>query len=88
MTDTSAAETQQSIEELLETIQCEGLDKLKGFFPDLDFKDVLTEKPHLAEFLEKQIEHESIKVTDPLLLANAPKLNEDFSNYFVINNLP
>jgi len=27
-------------------------------------------------------------VTDPLLLPNAPKLDEDFSNYFVINNLP
>ena len=25
---------------------------------------------------------------DPLLLPNAPKLNDDFSNYFVINNLP
>ena len=27
-------------------------------------------------------------MTDPLLNPNAPKLNDDFSNYFVINNLP
>lgn len=25
---------------------------------------------------------------DPLSLADAPKFNDDFSNYFVINNLP
>ena len=27
-------------------------------------------------------------VIDPLTLADAPKMNDDFSNYFVINNLP
>lgn len=27
-------------------------------------------------------------VVDPLTLTDAPKLNDDFSNYFVINNLP
>ncbi len=25
---------------------------------------------------------------DPLTLPDAPKMNDDFSNYFVINNLP
>ncbi len=27
-------------------------------------------------------------VVDPMTLPDAPKLNDDFSNYFVINNLP
>lgn len=27
-------------------------------------------------------------VVDPLTLPDAPKMNDDFSNYFVINNLP
>ena len=27
-------------------------------------------------------------VIDPLTLPDAPKMNDDFSNYFVINNLP
>jgi len=27
-------------------------------------------------------------VVDPLTLPDAPKFNDDFSNYFVINNLP
>ena len=31
---------------------------------------------------------ESAKFVEPLNNANAPKLNDDFSNYFVINNLP
>lgn len=29
-----------------------------------------------------------MKATNPLDASNAPKLNDDFSNYFVINNLP
>lgn len=29
-----------------------------------------------------------MRVTDPLALPDAPKFNDDFSNYFVINNMP
>lgn len=29
-----------------------------------------------------------MKIVDPLTIADAPKFNDDFSNYFVINNLP
>ena len=29
-----------------------------------------------------------MSLTDPLSKADAPKLNDDYSNYFVINNLP
>ena len=76
------------MEELLAKIQCEELEKIRQFIPDLDFTEELKAKPHLADFLQKQIQMESARVTDPLDAANAPKLNEDFSNYFVINNLP
>jgi len=76
------------IEELLARIQCDELTRLKQFLPDLDFTDVLDESPQLAEYLQKQIQVEAAKFVDPLKVANAPKLNEDFSNYFVINNLP
>jgi hypothetical protein len=31
---------------------------------------------------------EAMQATDPLLSANAPKLDDDLSMYFVINNLP
>ena len=78
----------EPIEDLLAKIQCEELERLKQYFPDIDFTEELKEKPHLADFLQKQIQMEAAKVVDPLGNVNAPKLNEDFSNYFVINNLP
>ena len=34
------------------------------------------------------IQKQSMTVVDPLTLPDAPKMNDDFSNYFVINNLP
>ena len=39
------------IEELLEQIQCEELNRLLEYLPDLDFTDALTERPELAEYL-------------------------------------
>ena len=69
-------------------IRSEELDKLKQFFPTIDFTEDLEKKPELADFLKKEIQKETPFITDPLAVANAPKLNEDFSNYFVINNLP
>ena len=44
---------QISIEEALAKIQCEEFDRLKQLFPELDFTAELTEKPHLAEYLQK-----------------------------------
>lgn len=88
MTDATTTKETPPVEELLAKIQCEELEKLIEYYPDINFTDILTEKPHLAEFFQKQIQIEAAKVTDPLLNPNAPKLDEDFSNYFVINNLP
>ena len=79
---------QVSIEEAMAMIQCDELGRLRQLFPDMDFTEDLTEKPHLGQYLQNQIKFEAARQTDPLLNANAPKLDEDFSNYFVINNLP
>lgn len=43
------------IEELLANIQCEELEKIRELIPDLDFTEELKTKPHLADFLQKQI---------------------------------
>ena len=43
------------MEELLAKVQCPELEKLRQFFPDLDFTDILEDKPYLAEYLQKQI---------------------------------
>ena len=77
-----------SVEEALAKIECEEFNKLRQLFPEIDFTEELTAQPHLAEYLQKQIQFEAVKQTDPLRNADAPKINEDFSNYFVINNLP
>jgi hypothetical protein len=34
------------------------------------------------------VQKHAMVVVDPMTLPDAPKLNDDFSNYFVINNLP
>ena len=89
MTDTTQSDAKKpSIEELLAKIECEELDKLRSVYPELNFRQVLTEKNLIADYLQKQIQTEAAKLVDPLDDTNAPKLDEDFSNYFVINNLP
>ena len=54
------------LEELLANLQCDELSKLLEIFPDLDFTDELTEKPHLADYIKKEIQRESVNVKDPL----------------------
>ena len=76
------------IKELLAKIECPELAKLQKLYPGLDFEKDLTEKPRLVEFMKQPIQDKAMDASDPLLLPNAPKLNDDFSNYFVINNLP
>ena len=47
------------LEELLASLQCEELGKLLQIFPELDFTDVLSEKPHLADYIKKEIQKEA-----------------------------
>lgn len=77
-----------NMEELLAKIDCPELERIREFFPELDFSEELKKNPHLADHLIKEIQREASKVTDPLAKENAPKLDEDFKEYFVINNLP
>ena len=45
MTDTTQSDAKKpSIEELLAKIECEELDKLRSVYPELNFRQVLTEK--------------------------------------------
>ena len=48
----------------------------------------MAEKPELTDFLKIGVQKAAMTLIDPLTLPDAPKLNDDFSNYFVINNLP
>ena len=90
MTEETKPELDLTIEELLAKVEQgnEGWQRLKEFFPELDFTEELKEKPKLWEHLRRAISAEAPKVAPPLSNPDAPKLNDDFSNYFVINNLP
>ena len=78
------------IEELIKKVtdKNESYDKLKSYFPDLDFTEELEKDPALWEYLRKSINAHAPAIQPPLNDPNAPELNDDFSNYFVINNLP
>ena len=69
-------------------MNCQELTKLKQFYPELSFDAEVEAQPELGEFLRLAIQKHSMTVIDPIAIADAPKFNDDFSNYFVINNLP
>jgi hypothetical protein len=69
-------------------IEGEEYQKLLKLYPELDFTQALSDNPAIAEYLKMVIGKEAMQATDPLLSANAPKLDDDLSMYFIINNLP
>ena len=66
----------------------EGYEKLKQYFEDLDFTEELEKEPALWEYLRRSILSHAPEIQPPLNDPNAPELNDDLSNYFVINNMP
>ena len=52
---------QVSIEEAMAMIQCDELGRLRQLFPDMDFTEDLTEKPHLGQYLQNQIKFEAAR---------------------------
>lgn len=72
----------------LEKIQCKELENLQKLYPEFNFDQEITDKPELADFLRNEIQKHHMQAVDPKTLPDAPKMNDDFSNYFVINNLP
>jgi hypothetical protein len=67
---------------------CKDLAEMAKYYPDINFEDEIKTNPQIAEFLMKSIQHKIPYLSDPLANADAPKFNDDFSNYFVISNLP
>ena len=57
-------------------------------FPDLDFTEAVANDKAILDQLKQAIQKAAMTATDPLQSPDAPKFNDDFSNYFVINNLP
>jgi len=57
-------------------------------YPEFEFDTDISEKLELGDYLRTAIQKHTMTVVEPLTLADAPKMNDDFSNYFVVNNLP
>ena len=54
----------------------------------INFDEEITADPELKTYLEKICEERQLLYTEPLEQEQAPRLNEDFSNTFIISNLP
>jgi hypothetical protein len=57
-------------------------------FPEVNFDEDLRDNPELAEYIRHACATNATGLDDPRKRQEAPKLNDDFSKIFVINNLP
>ena len=62
--------------------------KISKFYPSISFEAEIKESIELSEYLKNACSNNHLALEDPRKISDAPKLNEDFSKYFVINNLP
>ena len=69
-------------------IECEGWSRILKVFPEMDFKDFLTEKPELTKYIKDAINKRALDAQDPEEDKALPKLDNDFSKIILINNLP
>jgi len=69
-------------------IDCEGWARILKVFPDMDFSKDIAEKPELANYLRNAINTKSLEMENPEDLKDAPKLDNDFSKWIIINNIP
>lgn len=66
----------------------EAYKRLKNYYPGLKFDAEVEQQEELAEYIRQACVNNVNQVEDPRKRADAPKLDEDFSKYFLINNLP
>jgi hypothetical protein len=77
-----------STEEAIKSISSQALTNLQKVYPNLNFDKEIEENVELAEHIKYAVINQGITHSTPLARPEAPKLDEDFSKYFVINNLP
>lgn len=54
----------------------------------MDFTEELQEKPELAKYMRNAINAKSLGLEAPLESPQAPKLDNDFSKFILLNGLP
>lgn len=75
-------------QEIAKLTSSDEFQKLKKLYPKLDFSADILKTPEIVDYLRQVIVKESMQATDSLLRPDAPKLDDDLSMYFLINNLP
>ena len=73
---------------ILKVTESEPFRRLTNYFPELNFDAEIEANPELADYIRSACASNVNQVENPRLRADAPKLDEDFSKYFLINNLP
>lgn len=68
--------------------ESEAYRRLTNYFPSLSFEEEVNSNPELSEYIRSACTANVNQVENPRQRADAPKLDEDFSKYFLINNLP
>lgn len=62
--------------------------RLINYYPGMKFDDEVQTNPEIADFIRSACAANVNQVDNPRQMNDAPKLDEDFSKYFLINNLP
>ena len=68
--------------------ESEPFKRLKAYFPEITFDEEVQQNVELSDYIRVACASNVNQVENPRLRADAPKLDEDFSKYFLINNLP
>lgn len=64
------------------------MESLKEKLPLLDFSDEIAKNPELEKYIKKECENYEMTFVHPMDQEEAPKLNSDFKNYFLLCGLP
>eukprot|EP00347_Sterkiella_histriomuscorum_P005175 403357608 len=62
--------------------------KIQNLYPNFSFEEEIKQNIEVSEYIRNACLSNVAMIEDPKTKSDAPKLNEDFSKYFVINNLP
>jgi translation initiation factor 3 subunit B len=64
------------------------MESLKEKIPLLDFSEEIAKSPELEKYIKKECENYEMTFVHPMDQEDAPKLNSDFKNYFLLCGLP
>lgn len=73
---------------LLKVTDSDAYKRIINYYPNVRFDEEIAKNEELADFIRTACAHNVNQIDNPRTRPDAPKLDEDFSKYFIINNLP